>query len=328
MANATAPATQAVQDAGRTPEAFLAQNRQLIDLISDSAEGEIKQASAAGTNMIRRRIREEGFLRRIIPPQTVTNADLNRVLEHDRPLIIEDMEPSSPAAKSIPFGDAADISFYYGNKFAVVFYEVTTPEFVKDINELRTYKMDLRQVVTDNALKDVQTEEDGKFISTVDEICGAAPDVASSATGLLQWQTITGGFTRATYAQVLSGVENRNLNNGVILMNRRTAKNFLNFDRSEIGGDLAQSLFTDGLTALQEAKIYGVPHIFTIKRDLVPDNVVYVFTEPGYLGRFYELQALTMYLEKRKNILRHSARETIGFTIANTGGVQKFTFAP
>jgi hypothetical protein len=34
--------------------------------------------------MIRRRIREEGFLRRIIPPQTVTNDDLNRVLQHVR----------------------------------------------------------------------------------------------------------------------------------------------------------------------------------------------------------------------------------------------------
>jgi hypothetical protein len=53
--------------------------------------------------MIRRRIREEGFTRRIIPPVPVTNDDLDRVLTHDRPVIIEDMEPLSKGAKTIPF---------------------------------------------------------------------------------------------------------------------------------------------------------------------------------------------------------------------------------
>jgi hypothetical protein len=50
---------------------------------------------------------------------TVTNDDLNRVLQHDRPLIIEDMEGGQRDSKSIPFGDAADTVPYYGNKYAV-----------------------------------------------------------------------------------------------------------------------------------------------------------------------------------------------------------------
>lgn len=255
-------------------------NRMLLDRITASAEGEVKEASAAGTNMIRRRIREEGFTRRIIPPQTVTNEDLDRVLEHDRPVIIEDMEPLSKGAKSIPFGDSADTQFYYGNKYAVVFNPITTPEWTKDINELRTYRMDLRQVITDNSLKDIQTEEDGKFIAMCDTIVG--PVAGVGAAGVQQNFNIAGGITRDTYVEVLSKLEDQNLNNGVILMNRRTAKEFLKFDRSEIGGDLAQDLFKQGLTALQEASIFGVKHIFTIKRNLVPDNVIYLYTEPGF----------------------------------------------
>jgi hypothetical protein len=63
-----------------------------------------------------------------------------------------------------------------------VFHPVTTPEFTKDINELRTYRMDLRQVITDNSLKDIQTEEDGNMpdcagplacISKLPRICDA-----------------------------------------------------------------------------------------------------------------------------------------------------------
>jgi hypothetical protein len=245
----------------------------LIDQISASDEGEVKQASAAGTNMIRRRIREEGFTRRIIPPVPVTNDDLDRVVQHDRPVIIEDMEPLSKGAKSIPFGDTADTEAYYGNKFVCVFNPITTPEWTKDINELRTYRMDLRQVITDNSLKDIQTEEDGKFIAGVNTIVGpvaaaGAPGVGlggvqqnfecvpiavgaagynSNSTGTAAWS-----WNRQDYVKVLSVLENNNLNNGIILMNRKTAKQFLTFDRSEIGGDLAQSLFTDGLTALRK----------------------------------------------------------------------------
>jgi hypothetical protein len=252
-------------------ENIQALNRKLIDQISGSDEGEVKQASAAGTNMIRRRIREEGFTRRIIPPVPVTNDDLDRVVQHDRPVIIEDMEPLSKGAKSIPFGDSADSEFYYGNKFVCVFNPITTPEWTKDINELRTYRMDLRQVITDNSLKDIQTEEDGKFIAGVNTIVGPVASGGAPGVGLGGVQqnfeivpsgyletAAPNGWNRFSYTKVLSILENQNLNNGVILMNRKTAKQFLTFDRSEIGGDLAQELFKEGLTALQEAKIFGV----------------------------------------------------------------------
>ena len=301
-------------------------NRMLMHKITASDDGIVKDAAAAGTNMIRRRIREEGFTRRIIPPQTVTNEDLDRVLEHDRPVIIEDMEPLSPGAKSIPFGDSADTQFYYGNKYACVFNPITTPEWTKDINELRTYRMDLRQVITDNSLKDIQTEEDGKFIAVIDEIVGTVNGVGAS--GVQQNFEINGGITRDTYVEVLSKLEDQNLNNGVFLMNRRTAKEFLKWDRSEIGGDLAQDLLKQGLTALQEAIIFGTKHIFTIKREIVPDFTLYLFTEPGFFGKFYTLSDVTMYVEKKKDFLRFSAREVISVTIANVAGCAKVTFVP
>jgi hypothetical protein len=262
-------------------------------------------------------------------------------------VIIEDMEPLSKGAKSIPFGDTADSEQYYGNKFACVFNPITTPEWTKDINELRTYRMDLRQVITDNSLKDIQTEEDGKFIAGCGSIVGpvavggTAPGVGlggvqqnfecvpfAIAQGYNDNSTGTGAWSwnRADYAKVLSVLENQNLNNGVFLMNRKTAKQFLTFDRSEIGGDLAQELFKEGLTALQEAKIFGVKHLFTIKRNLVPDNVIWLFAEPGFLGRFYTLSEVTLFVEKKKDILRSSARETISVTIANVLAVAKVTF--
>jgi hypothetical protein len=115
--------------------------------------------------------------------------------------------------------------------------------------------MDLRQIITDNSLKDIQTEEDGKFIALIDEIVGT--DVSVGASGYQQNFTINSDMDRDSYVSVLSKLEDFYLNNGVFLMNRRTAKRFLTWDRSEIGGDLAQSLLTEGLSALTEAKVMG-----------------------------------------------------------------------
>jgi hypothetical protein len=299
-------------------------NRELLEAIQDAPDGILKSASTASSNMIRRKIRENGFARSIIPPKPVSNEDLDRLPDTDLPAIIEDMEPLSPGAKAMSFDDTSDTAFYKGDKFVVYFDQIKTPEFTKNVNELRTYKMDLRAVITDNALKDVQRTEDSRFIKGVDRIVGLTSGVGLS--GRKQNHTITGGLTRDTYQQALSLLEDLDLNNGVFLMNRKTAKTFLSWDRSEIGGDLAQDLFTDGLSALKEAKIHGVRHLFTIKRDLVPDNVVYLFTEPDYLGRWYTLQDVTMYVEKKKDILRFSAIETLGVAIANVAGVAKVTF--
>jgi hypothetical protein len=332
--------TETLQDSKTT-------NAALVSCILEEGDGEIKSAATAGTNMIRRRIREDGFLRNIIPPETVTNADLDRVVNSDKPVIIEDMEPLSPGAVSIPFGGSADSVFFYGNKFTVQFNPVTTREYVKDINELRTYRMDLRQVITDNALKDVQAREDGDFISLIDSLVGANPAnwgaVASNGTagsytptggsapsvtnaGIYQNWNIYGGFTRDNYVEATKVIENQNLNNGIVLINRPTFKNWLKLTRDMAGGDLSMELFKNGAKALTSSEIFGIKHLITIKRDLVPDNTLYLFTEPGFLGRFYELTPLTMYVKKEKDFLRFSARETIGLAIANIAGVAQWNF--
>lgn len=314
-----------------------AQNRLLIDAVNNAPQGTIKEAEDAASNFIRRRIREDGFFRQILQPKTVTNDMLHRERDHEKPVIIEDMEPDSKGAVSLPFGDSTDTEFFYGTKFVNVFNPISTPEFTKDINELRTYQIDLRKIITDNALRDIQTEEDFQGIRNVNITCGAFPTTPDADGGVEDVVGRSGfqqsyfflkgdvpnGFDRNTYVPSLNNLEDHNLNNGVNLMNRKTAKNFLLMDRSEAGGDLSQELFLSGLKALAEATVFGVRHLFTIKGDIIPNWNVYHFAEPQFLGRFYVLQEPKMYVEKKKDILRFSARETISMTIANTAGVAR-----
>jgi len=303
------------------PEVF---NRTLVQAIQDSPDGHLKNASESSSRMVRRRIRENGFGRLILPFKPVTDADLNQLPNTELPVIIEEMEPESPGAKAISFNDTADTAFYRGDKFVVYFCKITTPEFTKNVDELRTYKSDLRTVITDNALKDMHTEEDSRFIKTIDRIIGAVNGVGDA--GVAQNIELDMSIRRSNFGDTRTYIENRNLNIGCYLANRNTALQFLKWDRVEFGGDIAQDLAVEGLTALKEAKVMGIRHIFTIKRDLVPDGVFYQFAEPGYLGKAYELMPITMFVEKKKDILRFSAMEKIGFTIANTAAVNRVKY--
>jgi hypothetical protein len=294
--------------------------------LDEAGNGNLTKIAASASKMLRTQLREEGFLRKIIPVQPISNEDLDRVVEHDRPVRIEDMEPNSKGAATLPFNVSNDAQFFFGRKFLVEFFVIKTPKFIKSIHELRTYNMDLREVITENALKDIQTEEDAQFVNLCDFIVGPNPDEASNVTVITQYHTISGGIERNTYPEIKKFLEKQRLNNGVFLLNRNTAKEFEKWTRDEVGGDLAQDIYREGLKALQTATIMGVPHIFTIKDELVPDNVFYLFTEPNFLGRFYQLQDVTMYVEKKEDQLCFGASECIGFSIANVLGVHKVLF--
>lgn len=87
-------------------------SRQLLAAIEEAPDGFQKKASEAASNMIRRRIRENGFSRLVLPPKPATDKDLTELPDTELPVIVEEMEPDSVGAKSISFNDTADTAFY------------------------------------------------------------------------------------------------------------------------------------------------------------------------------------------------------------------------
>ncbi len=96
-------------------------SKQLLQAIDEAPDGHLKRASNASSEMVRRRIRENGFQRLIIPFKQISDGDLTELPDTERPVVIEEMEPDSPGAKSISFNDSADTDFFRGDKFVVYF---------------------------------------------------------------------------------------------------------------------------------------------------------------------------------------------------------------
>jgi len=285
-----------------------------------------KRALDAVVDYTRYRMREEGFYRRILPPIQVSNDDLDQQVDTDKPVKIIEREPDSPAAISIPFNTLPMNLYVRGQKYRVTFDRIVTPRFTKDVDELRTYRMDIRQILSDNAIKDMLAEEDRKFIEACNAAMGGAADATVTQSGLVQWETIYGGITRDTLQdafKILPRTISR-LEVGTCLINNLTIRELMKFGREEMGGDFSQDVFKNGWT---EQNFMNARWIISIKQDLVPTDSIFMFADPKFVGKSFILEDTTLYIDRKAYMLEFFAYETLGGAIGNTNAIARADFA-
>lgn len=294
------------------------------DNISSDNPAIVKNAEDAVNAFIRMKMREDGFWRKIIPPISISNSDLDRQVDTDKPTIVLDKEPNSPAAVSVPYATQPFARYIRAPRFRVMFDRIMTPKFTKDVDELRTYDMDIRQILSDNAVKDMLAEEDGKAIATIDTILGSADSVVPE-TGSVQYKTISGGISRDSVNDALKILPSTpaHLETATVLVNNITIKDVQKWGYDEIGGDLSEEILRNGFA---ERNLLNCRWIVTIKNRLVPNNHMYFFAEPKFLGKFFVLQDTSMHIKREAFMLEFYAYESIGSAIANIAGVGHAVF--
>ena len=283
-----------------------------------------KQAVDAVNDFTRTKMREDGFYRRIMPPLTITNDELDRQVDTDKPVKIVDKEPDSPAAVSIPFATLPTNFYIRGPRYRVMFDRIVSPRAVKDVDELRTYVIDIRQVLSDNMIKDMLAEEDLKFINTMNTAVGPL-NANNTLSGVPQNVTISGGITRDTVVDALKVMPQTPSNFEVetCLVNHITIKELMKWGRDEMGGDFSQDIVKNGWS---ETNFLNCRWIVTIKRNLVPNDVMYMFASPKFIGKNYELEPTTMYIRREAFMLEYFAFNTQGGSFGHTNGLAKVTF--
>lgn len=289
-----------------------------------STPGMEKQAIDAVNDFTRIKMREDGFYRRIMPPLTISNDELDRQVDTDKPVKVIDKEPDNPPAQSIPFATLPSNQYIRGGRYRVMFDRIVTPRFTKDVDELRTWVMDIRQVLSDNAIKDMLAEEDGKFITAVNAALVGA-DTVVPASGVPQWVTIPGGITRDTLQDAFKVMPKTpwHLEVHTVLINNVTIREIFKWGRDEMGGDFAQDIVKNGWS---EQEFMNARWIITIKRELIPDDTIYMFSDPKFIGKSFLLEDTTMYIKREAYLLEFFAYETCGGTIGHTGGLARVDF--
>ncbi len=280
------------------------------------SSGQIKEASEAASMYVRQKLYEDGILRRLFEPRNVTPDELDPDVEtQDQPSIVCEIEPDATQATFVPFKGTGDRRYYTGKRFRVPFGKIEAERITKSKFELMTIRMPIQQWLQENQVKAVQQEEDKLFIETLDNLCEANPDEQ-----LIKYSMATGDFKDA-FVQGMKALTHMRLPKGKVLMHENTFTESLKLKVDEIGFDPQTRRFDKGWE--NEDTFMGYKIIKTIKDDIVPENVLYFFTEQDYFCKFFLLQDATLYLETKADMVTFHTYEAPGFGIGNTKGVVK-----
>jgi hypothetical protein len=205
-----------------------------------------------------------------------------------------------------------------------MFDRIVSPRAVKDVDELRTYVIDIRQVLSDNMIKDMLAEEDSKFITAFNLAVGTK-DAVNTLSDTVQYESISGGITRETLVDALKVMPKTPSHFEVetCLVNNITIKELLKFGRDEMGGAFSQDIIKNGWA---ETNFLNCRWIVTIKRNLVQDNEMYMFASPKFIGKNYELEPTTMYIRREAYMLEYFSYNTQGGSFGHTNGLAKVEF--
>lgn len=285
-------------------------NQSFLDKID---QGLTKEAGLAMSAFVRQRLREDGFARKVLPPVPVTAAELDRQLTEE-PTVICEKEPDS-VASTMSFLGRSNIRYWTTPRYAVTFEKIASADFRKSKFELATYRTDIRTVLQDNSVKDMQEQEDLGFYNNI--VANAALNSNANT------YTISGGFTKSNYlAGVKKLIQNR-LPVGCVLMTQSMYNDMLAFPATDVGSDAASELFM-GRGSLTSP--FGYKIITTNKLNILPVNQMIVFAPPEYMGQFYTLQDATVFLKVEQDMIEFTSYEALGIGIGNVNSAVVINF--
>lgn len=299
-------------------------NRAFYGLIE---QGQTKEAADMATDFLRIRIRESSAFEKILPGIKIGNEDLTPQLNTDKPVFLCEMEPNSPGGATIPLGSQPISYFFHGSRFAVYFDLIVSPRFTQTTSQLRTYGMDIRQVITDNAILDMDFEQDRRMLAATLSIMGAEGSTVAE-TGVIQNKKIVDslGITRNSLADMFKILPSTfaHLTTATVLVNSITVIDVAKFGRDEVGGDLSQEMLVQGFNQKQ---LFGVNWIVTNKHELVSDSEFFLFASPEFMGKSLILEETTMYVDKKAYNIEFFAYTERGATIKNIAAVARARIA-
>jgi hypothetical protein len=115
---------------------------------------------------IQDKLRENSFARKILPPQTVTLAELTRNENDEGLSYIDDIEPDSLAMR-VNWRGEPEKTYIEGKRYSIRMSTISSDRFVKSEQELRSYRMPLTKIIEQNTVKDMQEQHDKTFMDHV-----------------------------------------------------------------------------------------------------------------------------------------------------------------
>jgi hypothetical protein len=279
-------------------------------------EGRVKEAAEESTAFIREKLRQEAAVREILAPEGISEEEIDRDEDTDQPKKIIDKEPDSYAT-FVQFQGVGPRTWFKGPRYAIYFGKIESQRFTKNKWELMTYTSDIRKILSDNSVKDMADEEDGKWNELVTDIINANPLEQRSA----------GTFQSSTFKSAMQKMLGRRRPIGKMLMTKLRYLDALDLPAVTVGDDIASRHFDQGIEATE--RLWGIPVVTTIKSDIYDPDKAWIFSPQkpnNFLGNFYLLQDATLFIKQEADVIMFWSYEALGIGVGNRLSMQEIQF--
>ena len=276
-----------------------------------SMEKTAETTSAVGF-FTRDRLRQECVLDRVIPPQFITQNDLERNTNDDYPLIRVEKELDTTAF-SLGFRGSAETNWFDGQKYEIYFGQIRTQEHNKTQEEMMTMRAPVVDYFNRNGVFDLGAKADITFRAGLDAAATAATNVITSSST---------AFTKADAVKMLKQMEIKRCPAGCWIVTEARWNDILLMSPNDLGYTLVGELALNG--AKKIPTFLDIPVVRTIEAyaagivTSVWDNKsVYLCSTPDFLGKNFILQDVQYHMERKYNLLTWAAWMTRGAGIGN-----------
>lgn len=273
----------------------------------------MKTAAEAGAAYIKVRLREESFARKIIPPEIITKADVQREETGDGVFKLVDIEPDS-SAMALNFRAEAPAKYVYGQRYRINFFKVESQKFEKAESELLAYESPITKILEEHAVFNIQAVEDRVFYRHCEAaISGTTNDSTSSDVTI----------TKVGLAKSRALLHAKKLQPYALLMTEELFDDVLGWQITDIGHELAKELTISGY---EHPTLLKMSLIVTNKADIVNNRELWIFAKPEFLGKFFVLEDTKFWIDKRADIIEWKSWELVGMGFGNVNGIARVTY--
>ncbi len=294
-------------------------NRIFVENIRDP--GLRKEAEERSQAYLKLRVYEDSFLSRIIPPKPISPSQCDRTLESPTLLRkIIDKEYTDVVATQMDFRGKGDYKFVETEQYAVDFYKIESEEYHVTEGELRAKEQPVQSLIKHHTAREIQEVMDSTFISAVEAIIANAEATLPGSQLITVSDDIILPRNITRLRNLLDGRSTFPLTAATLLMSQSQFNNVDVWPQAGVDNGMGQDYWRDGY---RYDTLYRLRTVKTIKTNLVPENVVYCFTAPEFLGHHLTFNDDRFQIKTEWDDIAWKGWKTHGASIGNNFAVVK-----
>lgn len=306
-------------------------NMAFYDTIRKEAESD-KIAEQLGS-MLKAQIYESSTLEQFHPPADLDWSELDKDENPENVFKIKSKEYLSPAAIQLTFRGQAYFERVETDRFRINATRIASPEFYLIEHEVRTYDQPIENVLRTQIAFHMRKQIDALWYGSLNEALAAygnqqvidltgtgvytiTPEVIVQAINLLDGRGVSDGLYLSAFCLVMARSQYNYVYTWLQSNGIDGAASLPGVQLGNIGAEWLEKGYTG-------SELAGRKVLTTIKNDLLPENIIFILSQPEFMGYHFTLRDEKFMVRKEFDKIMLKGMRYFMYGIGNVYSVAK-----